>query len=108
MFKISGNALRGLLALRVEGETTMRPLLTALVLACLSTAALAQTPTPKKPPVQAKPKEPMGCKLVGTVKSTKLWAGDCVAALELHGAVPTETPSLQEHASEAIPPDPKQ
>ena len=85
----------------------MRPLLTALVLACLATAALAQTPTPKKPPAQAKPKEPMGCKLVGTVRSTKLWAGDCVAALELH-AVPTETPSLPERASEAIPPDPKQ
>ena len=88
----------------------MRPLLTALVLACLSTAALAQTPTPtpKKLAAQAKPKEPMGCKLVGTVRSTKLWAGDCVAASELHGAVPAETPSLQEHASEAIPPDPKQ
>jgi hypothetical protein len=86
----------------------MRSPLTALVLACLSTAALAQTPTPKKPPAQAKPKEPMGCRLVGTVKSTKLWAGDCVAALELHGAVPAETPSPPERASEAIPPDPKQ
>jgi len=86
----------------------MRPLLAALVLACLSTAALAQTPNPKKPPAQAKPKEPMGCKLVGTVRSTKLWAGDCVAASELRGAVPAETPSLPARASEAIPPDPKQ
>ena len=86
----------------------MRPLLTALVLACLSTAALAQTPTPKMPPVQAKPKEPMGCKLVGTVKGAKLWAGDCVAASELRGAVPAETPSLPERSSEALPPDPKQ
>ena len=86
----------------------MRPLLTALVLACLSTAALAQTPTSKKLAAQAKPKEPMGCKLVGTVKSTKLWAGDCLAASELHGAVTAETPSLPERASEAIPPDPKQ
>ena len=50
----------------------------------------------------------MGCKLVGTVKSTKLWAGDCVAASELHGALTAETPSLSERASEAIPPDPKQ
>jgi hypothetical protein len=50
----------------------------------------------------------MGCKLAGTVKSTKLWAGDCVAASELHGAVTAETPSLAERASEAIPPDPKQ
>ena len=29
-----------------------------------------------KPPAQVKPKEPVGCKLVGTVKGTKLWAGD--------------------------------
>jgi hypothetical protein len=86
----------------------MRPLLTALALACLSTAALAQTPTPKKLAAQAKPKESMGCKLVGTVKGTKLWAGDCVAASELRGAVPAETSSLPEHASEAIPPDPRQ
>jgi hypothetical protein len=86
----------------------MRPLLTALVLACLSTAALAQTPTPKKLAAQAKPKEPMGCKFVGTVRRTKLWAGDCVAASELHGAVTGETPSLPDRTSEAIPPDPKQ
>jgi hypothetical protein len=50
----------------------------------------------------------MGCKLVGTVKSTKLWAGDCVAASELQGALTAETHSLPERASEAIPPDPKQ
>ena len=86
----------------------MRPLLTTLVLACLSTAAFAQTPAPKNPPTQAKPKEPIGCKLVGTVKGTKLWAGDCVAASELRSAVPAETPSLLERASQAIPPDPKQ
>ena len=86
----------------------MRLLLTALVLACLSTAALAETPTPKKPSAQAKPKEPLGCKLVGAVKGAKLWAGDCVAASELRGAVPVETPSLPERASEALPSDPKQ
>ena len=86
----------------------MRPLLTALVLACLSTAALAETPTPKKPSAQAKPKEPLGCKLVGAVKGAKLWAGDCVAASELRGAVPVETPSQPERASEAIPSEPKQ
>jgi hypothetical protein len=50
----------------------------------------------------------MGCKLVGAVKGAKLWAGDCVAASELRGAVPVETPSLPERASEAIPTDPKQ
>ena len=86
----------------------MRPLLTALVLACRSTAALAETPTPKQPSAHAKPKEPLGCKLVGAVKGAKLWAGDCVAASELRGAVPVETPSLPERASEALPSDPKQ
>jgi hypothetical protein len=64
----------------------------ALILACLSTAAVAQHLTPKKPAAQARPKEPMGCKLVGTVKNS-----DCVAASELHGAVAAEMPS------EAIP-----
>jgi hypothetical protein len=85
----------------------MRPVLAALVLTCVSTTALAQAPIPKKL-AQAKPKEPMGCKLVGTVRSTKLWAGDCVAASELHGALTAETPALPERASEAIPSDPKQ
>jgi hypothetical protein len=33
-----------------------------------------------KPLVLVKPKEPTGCKLVGTVKGTRLWAGDCVAS----------------------------
>ena len=28
----------------------------------------------------------MGCKLVGTVKGTKIWAGGCAAASELRGA----------------------
>jgi hypothetical protein len=86
----------------------MRPLLTALLLACLSTAALAQTPAPKKPSALAKSKEPMGCRLVGAVKGAKLWAGDCVAASQLRGAVPGETPSVPERASEAIPSDPNQ
>jgi hypothetical protein len=55
--------------------------------------AFAQSPSPKsgkKPPLaQAKPKEPMGCKLVGTVKGTELWAGDCVDAAGLRGVAPT-------------------
>jgi hypothetical protein len=79
-----------------------------------STGAFAQdapdTP-PKignKPLVQVKPKEPMGCKLVGTVKGIKLWAGDCVAS-ELRGATPaTETQSLPERANGVVPPGQKQ
>jgi hypothetical protein len=32
----------------------------------------------------------MGCKLVGTVKGTKLWAGECIAAPELRTTTPPE------------------
>ena len=78
---------------------------------CFSTSAYAQAAPPKvggKPLVQVKPKEPMGCKLVGTVKGTRLWAGDCVG-LELRGATPTtETQSLPERATEVIPPGQKE
>jgi len=80
-----------------------------LILAAISfsATAFAQGAPPKignKPLVQVKPKEPTGCKLVGTVKGTKLWAGDCVAS-ELRGATPaTETESLPEQA----PPGQKQ
>jgi hypothetical protein len=71
----------------------------ALVLALISVggaavaqgAPLAKKPTAKgEPIVQAKPSTPMGCKLVGTVKGTKIWAGDCVGASELRGATPAE------------------
>ena len=75
-----------------------------------STSAFAQD-APKignKPLVQVKPKEPIGCKLVGTVKGTKLWAGDCVGS-ELRGATSgTEPQSLPERAAGVIPPGPKQ
>ena len=56
--------------------------------------AFAQDATPKvdgKPLVQVKPKEPAGCRLVGTVKGTKLWAGDCMGP-ELRGAQPATEP----------------
>jgi hypothetical protein len=89
---------------------TMRALL-ILFAVCLSANAFAQDTPPKvgnKPLAQVKPKEPMGCKLVGTVKGTKLWAGDCVAS-ELRGTAPAaEAPSLNERANEAIPPGQKQ
>ena len=87
----------------------MRALL-ALAAIGFSATAFAQSTPPKignKPLVQLKPKEPMGCKLVGTVKGTKLWAGDCVES-ELRGATPaTETQSLPERAGAAIPPGQK-
>jgi hypothetical protein len=77
---------------------------------CFSTSAYAQDAPPKvgnKPLVQVKPKEPMGCKLVGMVKGTRLWAGDCVAS-ELRGAtLAAETKPLSEQDIEAIPPGQK-
>jgi hypothetical protein len=54
---------------------------------CFSSAAFAQTAPPQvggKPLVQVKPQAPAGCKLVGTVKGMKIWAGDCIAN-ELRG-----------------------
>jgi len=92
---------------------TVRVLL-MLAAISFSATAFAQSAPPKignkplvqvKPKlVQVKPKEPMGCKLVGTVKGTKLWAGDCVAS-ELRGA--TETKPLSEQDIDAIPPGQK-
>jgi hypothetical protein len=85
--------------------------LVILAAACFSMSAYAQDASPKvgnKPLAQVKPKEPMGCKLVGTVKGTKLWAGDCTG-YELRGSTPaTETQSLPERATGVIPPGQKQ
>ena len=93
-----------------KGKLTMRSLF-ILVAICFSTAAFAQSAPPKvgnKRLVQIKPKEPMGCKLVGTVRGTKLWAGDCVGS-ELRGSTTTtETHASPEQATEAIMPDQKE
>ena len=67
------------------------------VITMVSGAAFAQGAVPAKRPtvggkpiVQVKPTAPMGCKLVGTVKGTKLWAGECMAAPELRTTTPSE------------------
>ena len=93
---------------------TMRGLV-ILAAVCISATAFAQSSAPKsakKPPLaQATPKAPMGCKLVGTVKGTKIWAGDCADAAELRGATPSAEvapPSLPAEAAGAIPPGQKQ
>jgi hypothetical protein len=55
--------------------------------------------------VQVKPTAPAGCKFVGWVKETKLWAGDCMAS-ELKPGVPAQessTPPLSDQAIGAIP-----
>ena len=85
---------------------TMRTLLILAAIIGFSASALAQTAAPQhsgKPLKQAKPIAPMACKLVGTVKGTKLWAGDCAAPSELRGSTPAVEPSQQ-----AEPPAPKQ
>jgi hypothetical protein len=73
-----------------------------------SGAAFAQRDVPaKRPPVGGKPtvqvKPPMDCKLVGTVRGTKLWAGDCTAAPELR----TTTPKPEDTAPTEIETVPK-
>ena len=68
-----------------------------LVLILSSNVALAQNRTPPKRPtvggkpiVQVRPSAPMSCKFVGTVKGTKLWAGECMAPPELRTTTPPE------------------
>lgn len=78
------------------------------------TSALAQGTPPKvgsKPILQVKPKTPIGCKLVGTVKGTKIWSGECTDASEMRAAPAAEAtslPSLPAQAAGAIPPGEKQ
>ena len=75
-------------------------LLLVLIAICFSATAFAQSAQPKvvgnKPQVQAKPKEPSGCKLVGTVRGTRLWAGDCVGVELLKGTTDTTPPDQNE------------
>src|SRR5438874_9669078 len=91
-------------------EMTMRSLL-ILVAICFSGTVFAQSPPPKvgnKPLVQLKPKAPMGCKLVGTVRGTKLWAGDCVVSELRSSTATTENQTLPEQATGSIAPDQKE
>jgi hypothetical protein len=82
-----------------------------LVAICFWSTAFAQSAPPKvgnKALVQVKPKAPMGCKFVGTVRGTKLWAGDCVGS-ELRGPTgATENQILPEETTGSITPDQKE
>ena len=88
--------------------------LIGLVTIAVTTGALAQGAPPKvggKPIVQVKPKTPTGCKLVGSVKGTKIWAGDCTDATEMRGSAPAaeaDRPQLPAQAAGTIPSGPKQ
>jgi hypothetical protein len=89
----------------------MRTLLILTAIIGFSASAFAQTAAPKvgaKPLKQVKPPAPMGCKLVGTVKGTKLWAGDCAGASELRGTTPTAEPAEPAPPPEPSPPAAKQ
>jgi hypothetical protein len=86
---------------------------TLLILAAVigfSASAFAQTAAPKggKPVKQVRPSPPMGCKLVGTVKGTKLWAGDCLSPPELRDTSPMAEPAPPALTPEANPPAAKQ
>ena len=83
---------------------------TTAFLFCAGTFAQSAPPPQRiaaNPPAQAKTHAPMGCKLVGTVKGTKLWAGDCADAAALRGPDPNPS-SLPEQAGAAIPTGQKQ
>jgi hypothetical protein len=85
---------------------TMKALL-ILVTIFFSANAFAQTAAPKhsgKPLKQAKPIAPMACKLVGTVKGTKLWAGDCLSPPELRDTSPMAEPAAPAPPPETNPP----
>ena len=100
--RASGTVVQG------ESESDMKSFCVVAAILVSSTAFAQDAPkVGTKPLAQVKPKDPMGCKLVGMVKGTKLWAGDCVGP-ELRGtASETDTPPLIERATGAIPPGQK-
>ena len=86
---------------------------TLLAIFFIPATTLAQDASPaKRPPTvggkpiaQVKPSAPAGCKFVGAVKGTKLWAGDCTA-LELRTTSTgdeTSSAPLADRAAGAIP-----
>jgi hypothetical protein len=81
------------------------------IIVLLTASAYAQSAQPNvsaKPPAKAKPQAAVGCKFVGTVKGTKLWAGDCADAAGLRGSEDPAPQSLPDRAGAAIPPGQKQ
>jgi hypothetical protein len=81
----------------------MRRSLVTLVAVCLSTTAFAQGSAGNKRVARVKPKEPTACELVGTVRGTRLWAGDCVGVELLKG-----THTSPEQGPSVIPPGQKE
>jgi hypothetical protein len=86
-------------------------LLVLLAILILPSSAIAQD-APKAPTAGGKstalmkPRAAVGCAFVGTVRGTKLWAGDCTAPDQLRGGVPAaegNAPSLRDQAAGAVP-----
>lgn len=86
----------------------MKALVRVIAFAVLfASTASAQSPkAATKSLLPARQLAPPGCKLVGAVKGTKLWAGDCTDAAAVRGA--ETAPSLPEQAGSAIPPGQKE
>jgi hypothetical protein len=60
----------------------MRSILIIAALLSSASAFAQNAPTvANEPSVQVRPKGPVGCKPLGTVGGTRLWAGDCAEAL---------------------------
>src|ERR1700722_6285991 len=94
-----------------DGKAKMKALL-VLVALCFSASAFARASPPKvgnKPLVQVRPRAPMGCKLVGTLKGTKRGAGGATSPDPKTAPIapPPPAPSAAQAAG-AIPSDPKQ
>jgi hypothetical protein len=72
------------------------------ILALIGPSLAQNTPTAKhRPPTaQAKAKQPAGCTLVGSVRGTKLWAGNCVSA---EAAPPAAEPEQEQESKAATP-----
>jgi hypothetical protein len=89
-----------------EGKMNMK-LAVALLALLFATNAFAQTAAPKadKRSAQVKPQAPMGCKLVGPVRGTNIWSGDCVGAVPPPRVVPQPPPPAEWSSN---PPDEKQ
>ena len=87
----------------------MKSLIAFAALLFATSAARAQSPPPtagKKPLIQVWSQGPPGCKLVGRVKGTKLWAGDCEAALKGPSSIDAapETNAVPPNEKEHLPP----
>jgi hypothetical protein len=86
---------------------TMR-LLIIIIAVGFSTNTMAQNSSPADVGttqlVQAKKQVPAGCKFVGTINGTKLWAGECVVSELRSSQIAAEAEkSLSERAAGAIP-----